>query len=51
MKHHGRLLPRAESLSRKIETDNPWDLMHLLQSVEHCKPIKKQTFSFALFKK
>ena len=51
MKTQGRLLPRAESLSRKNDNSNLWDLMYIVQSLEEFKPTKRQSFSFSLFRK
>lgn len=51
MKHHGRSLPRAESLFPKHETTNAWDLMYIVQSLETIKPTKKKAFSFSYFRK
>lgn len=50
MRLQGRILPRAENHSKKTKTENPWDLMYIIQSLEEFKPVKKQSFSFAFFK-
>jgi hypothetical protein len=51
MRLHGRILPRAENHSKKTDAANPWDIMYIVQSLEEFKPVKKQSFSFAFFKK